>query len=364
VSLNPGQSFKLFVLLDDTDVRVSGEKYAAPVMHSSVIGKLPPPRHTRQYVTTGLAVILALFVAGAGSIIGINVANRQSALDPTCFTGTLTIEGSTAFSPITNQVAAEYMQLCKGATIVLTANGSRHGYTDLAKNTRNVPDIVMYDGALQTGAPNDGWPADISVDPVGVVIFAVVGNSGLPPQDFTKGLTNADIRGAFETPATPGATGGHPFAPTGRTTDSGTRQTFDRLVLNGTSNVEAADGINCDSMPIPAPPRFCLWSTTMDLLRYVNDTDDAIGYAEADALPFFPNVRAIPIGGYSATRDNALSGNYTFLATEHLLTEGKPTTEENDFLTFLSSGPMTAKLQGSAFVACSSLSSALAGDCT
>jgi ABC-type phosphate transport system substrate-binding protein len=102
----------------------------------------------------------------------------------------------------------------------------------------------------------------------------------------------------------------------------------------------------------------------MDLLRYVNDTPYAISYAEADALPFFPDVRAIPVNGYAPTRDNALQGKYTFVASEHLLTEGQPTAAEKDFLQFLSSGPETAQLRGNAFIACRDLSgTAVSNDC-
>jgi ABC-type phosphate transport system substrate-binding protein len=113
------------------------------------------------------------------------------------------------------------------------------------------------------------------------------------------------------------------------------------------------------------PGQFCLWDTTMDLLSYVNDTPYAISYAEADALPFFPEVRAIPIRGYAPTRANALDGDYTFVANEHLLTEDKPTAAEKDFLQFLSSGPEIAQFRGNAFIACPDLSgSAVPNDCS
>lgn len=387
-SLNPGQGFKLFVLLDDPDGRQPGERYAPPKMHSAVITPLPPPRHARQYVIGALTVVLAAVVVAAGVIIGINVANKQSALAPDCFNGELTIEGSTAFAPIVNQVAAQFTQICTqegySPAIVIDADGSNQGYRNLAGSTRNTPTIVMYDGSLQPGAPHDGFPASFAIDSVGAVIFAVVGNTHLPPQDFetqqqpgqapTGGLTAPEIRGAFETPAAPGAAGGHPYVPAGRTGVSGTRQTFDDLVLNGTSDVETKNGVPC-ATATPAPPgtvppgklkpgQFCLWDTTMDLLGYVNDTPYAISYAEADALPFFPDVRAIPIGGYAPNRTNALDGNYTFVADEHLLTEGKPTAEEKDFLQFLSNGPEIAQLRGDAFIACPDLSgSSVPNDC-
>lgn len=388
-ALAPGQSFKLFVLLDDPDERKPGERYDPPRMHSAVITPRPPRRQVRQYVLGALTVILALVVVAAGVIIGLTVESRESALAPDCFNGTLVIEGSTAFAPIADQVKEQFTQTCAAQgyspNIVIDADGSQQGYRHVASRTSGPPTIVMYDGSLQPGASHDGFPDSFAIDSVGEIIFAVVGNTDLPARDFGAGqkpgqsasgggLTNEELRGAFETPATPGASPGHPYVPAGRTGDSGTRQTFESLILNGTSNIEKTNGVPCtNTTPAPRgtvppgklkPGQFCLWDTTMDLLGYVNSTPYAISYAEADALPFFPDVRAIPIGGYGPTRANALDGNYTFVANEHLLTEGKPTADEEDFLRFLSSGPEIAQLGGNAFIACPDLSgSAIPNDC-
>src|SRR5438552_3995285 len=104
--------------------------------------------------------------------------------------------------------------------------------------------------------------------------------------------------------------------------------------------------------------------TTMDLRTYINQTHGAIGYAEADALPFFSDVGAIPINGYEPTRANALNGTYTFLATEHLYTSGVPAGLAADLINFLTSSAVTAQLRDISFIACSNLAgSKLSGDC-
>lgn len=91
----------------------------------------------------------------------------------------------------------------------------------------------------------------------------------------------------------------------------------------------------------------------MDLLEYVNSTANAIGYAEADALPFFPNVGTIPVNTYEPIREDALSGNYPFVATEYLYTAGEPAGLTANYLDFLTSDPMTAQLRGHGFIGCS-----------
>ena len=102
----------------------------------------------------------------------------------------------------------------------------------------------------------------------------------------------------------------------------------------------------------------------MNLLTYVNQTPNAIGYAEADALPFFPNVGAIPVNGYEPNRANALNGHYTFLATERLYTNGIPAGLAADLINFLASKAVTAQLRDTSFIGCADLGgSNLSGAC-
>ena len=151
------------------------------------------------------------------------------------------------------------------------------------------------------------------------------------------------------------------FVPVGRTTVSGTREVFVRDVLGGNDTAEQTAG----SCPSANKNGACLEGTTMDLLTYVNRKWYSIGYAEADALIFFPNVGAIPVNGYAPTRANALDGHYTFVATEHLYTRGAPTGLTADFINFLTSSTVTAELRGHLFIGCSDLrGSALSGMCS
>src|SRR5262249_56137206 len=108
-----------------------------------------------------------------------------------------------------------------------------------------------------------------------------------------------------------------------------------------------------------------LTQTTMDMLTYVNSKWYSIGYAEADALLYFPNVGAIPVNGVPPNRVNALNGSYRFVATEYLYTQGRPTGLAAAFIKFLTSSTVTAELRrGHLFIACSGLrGSALSSSC-
>jgi ABC-type phosphate transport system substrate-binding protein len=184
---------------------------------------------------------------------------------------------------------------------------------------------------------------------VGVIIFAVIGNRSLPAADFQigpgGGRTAAQVAQAFNTPDS----GNLAYQPVGRSGTSGTREAFVLNVLNGDDRAEAG------AAPCPAAGQICTEDSTLGVLGYVNDTPNAIGYAEADALPFFPNVAAIPISGIAPTRASALSGAYTFLATEHLYTRGTPTGLAATLISFLDSAPVAVQLRSTSFIACSDL---------
>jgi ABC-type phosphate transport system substrate-binding protein len=292
----------------------------------------------------GLAVVvvLALGLSAAG---GVALANRALTPTPTCAPGKIDFDGSTAFAPIINEVVTEYEQACPQAQISVRAIGSAEGLTVLHQNS-DEPVIAMLDGQPQ-GLPSSQYVGQ----PVGVIIFAVVGNrDSLPPNLFAAGngggLSTAQIAQAFEHRTLSGTA----VRPVGRTRGSGTRNDFVHEVLG---QQYPSSGI------CPQPRGVCYEPTTLELLTYVNDTKNAIGYAEADALPFFPSVAAIPISvngfGYEPTRPNTLDGNYSFFATEYLYTRGAPNNLEADVIKFLMSKPVATQLRDTSFISCSDL---------
>jgi ABC-type phosphate transport system substrate-binding protein len=288
------------------------------------------------------AVVLALVCGVTG---GVALANRALTPSPTCAPGKIYFDGSTAFAPIMNEVATEYEQDCPQARIAIHAVGSADGLADLARNLKT-PVVAMSDGLPQT-LPGPQYVGR----PVGVIIFAVVGNRvSLPANLFTAGLgggmSSAQIASVFEHPGS----GNIKFMPVGRALGSGTRTEFSRDVLHS----QYASAGFC-----PRPRGVCDEPNTLGLLTYVNDTKLAIGYAEADALPFFPSVAAIPISvhgvGYEPTRVNTLNGNYPFYATEYLYTNGVPSGLEADVINFLMSKAVAAQLSDTSFISCSDL---------
>jgi phosphate transport system substrate-binding protein len=297
-------------------------------------------------------VVLALVFGVAG---GVALANRALEPSPTCAQGAIDFDGSTAFAPVMNEVATEYEQDCPQAQITIRAVGSAEGLSDLEGGS-STPVVAMSDG-LPQHLPGPQYVGQ----PVGVIIFAVVGNrDSLPPDLFTAGngggMSAGQIARVFEHPAESRGT----FVPVGRPSGSGTRNEFERDVLQ--SDYASAG-------PCPQPGAVCDETTTLGLLTYVNDTSNAIGYAESDALPFFPAVGAIPINvggiGYEPTRANTLNGDYPYFATEYLYTNGTPGGLAADVVNFLMSRAVAAQLRDTSFISCSDLArSKLSGACS
>ncbi|MDX3851704.1 substrate-binding domain-containing protein [Streptomyces sp. AK02-01A] len=344
--LNRREGFKLLVLLVGSG---SGVRPGGIVRSGRIVQRT---KRSLLYQVAAAGAVMALLIGVSG---GVWLANQ--ALNPVaaCANGTLRVEGSTAFAPIATQVKNAYEQSCPNATIAVVANGSGTGLRNLraSKSTAMV-------------AMSDGRPAQLTEDAgltrraAGVVVFAVVANRQLEsthPGLFNEGLTTEELRAVFS-----GANG---YKAVGRSADSGTRAAFDSAFLGGTSSsFDTAPA--CDAVPAgKSATTACTAETTMDLLNYVNATDNAIGYAEADALPFFPNIGVVPVNGHEPIREDALSGKYPFVATEYLYTAGAATGLTANYLEFLTSDAMTAQLRGHGYIGCSDLGDTkLDGACT
>jgi ABC-type phosphate transport system substrate-binding protein len=295
-----------------------------------------------------LAVGTVFAVLIAGVTLGVRLAN--DALTPTasCSGGHLSLEGSSAFAPVANQVANGYRHICgPGATVTITADGSERGLASL-EGSHNPATIAMSDGL----PPSVTGTESLVGKPVGVVTFAVVANVGLratlPDLFGTNGISADELRRLFSSagdPSTPS------IVAVGRTHASGTRAAFAGAYFGG-ADPEPTNAAACE----PSTTRgFCTSDNTMDLLSFVESHPDAIGYAEADALPYFPAVQVIAVDGQLPTEQAVISGAYPFVATEYLYTAGEPAGLAADYLRFLTSPAETAALRGHGFIACNDL---------
>jgi phosphate transport system substrate-binding protein len=81
----------------------------------------------------------------------------------------------------------------------------------------------------------------------------------------------------------------------------------------------------------------CTEDSTSDLLKFINGTPNAIGYAAVSQLgASYPQVSVLRIDGVTPTTDNVRNDTYKFWAVENLFAATQPTALTEDFLDFLS----------------------------
>ncbi|CAL9532989.1 hypothetical protein SUDANB6_04093 [Streptomyces sp. enrichment culture] len=339
-TLNRRERFRLLVLLEDNG---SGERPPKIVSGGKVKGgrvKRTAGRARRRWA----AVIVLALVAASSLGTGVYAHNRSLELSATCSRGELRVTGSTAFSPHVHQVKEEYERRCSGAEVVLDASNSTEGLEKLEAH----PTAEMI--AMADIAPGGEPRQDFDAHRVGVLVYAVVAHRELAerlgPDLWRDGLSQEELARAYRGEAVDGV---EVMAVT-RDDGSGTRQSFEDEVI-GPQETSDRD---CT----PGTTGVCSVATTMELLDYVNQNPNAIGYAEAGALPFFPNVRTVPINATHPTKENVLSGDYRFWAAEFLYTRKNATGLTRNFLDFFRSRGVSKLLDGQGFLPCRELEDA------
>ncbi|MFF7209189.1 substrate-binding domain-containing protein [Streptomyces sp. NPDC008238] len=366
-TLNRRDRFRLLVLLEDSR---NGSTAKPPKITAGgkVRGgriKRTAGRARRRWAAGIVVMLVAALSLGAGTYAN----NRSLALNATCSGSELTVAGSTAFSPLAHQVKESYEERCTGARVSLEATGSRQG---LAKLRAAPADETI---AMVDTVP--GQPPEKGLDGhhVGVLVFAVVANEDLSddPELWERGLTQEELRQVFAGGTVDDADERFEQPPVVvvRAEGSGTRDVFEERVLgtrpttpaspcpvperssDGSDGADRADA--ADDKGSANAPRICSVGSTMELLDYVNRTKNAVGYAEADALPFFPHVRTVPVNGTAPTRESVLAGDYPFWASEVLYTREDATGITRAFLDFLRSRGVSKLLEGRGFLPCREL---------
>jgi ABC-type phosphate transport system substrate-binding protein len=294
--------------------------------------------------------------------------------EPPCAPGTLEFLGSSAFEQIAQDAAVEYMRRCKSTdpSIMITitvnkVNGAAVNNPDSAWGVSQACDaakpssptatqiIGMYDGmydGLSSRCPR------LKSHAIGALVFSVVANKQL----FTE-KTNIITNGSISTPSLRDIFIKHDlqgFLAVGRQAGSGTRKAFFMDVLGPASQVP--DKGNC---PVPTPSSLtsCTEDSTKDLLNFVNETQNAIGYAESFLLnnSDYPNVSPLSING-AAPMQESIPKPYNFWVVEHLYADMVLTPLASDFLGWLPYY-IHKYVPRDGFIVCADASKGLGKDC-
>lgn len=224
----------------------------------------------------------------------------------------ITAVGSTALQPLVEAAGEDFAGENKGVYVNVQGGGTGTGLAQIQSGAVDLGNSDMFAG--EKDAINDKKLVDHKVSVVGIspMINKEAKVDHLTKQQliaiFTKKVTNWRQVGGADLP----------IILINRVTGSGTRATFEKWGLDG---AKSADSQEQES------------SGTVQSM--VSSTPGAISYASFGYLN--DSVVAPKIDGVTATNENVISGKWPIWSYEHIYTNGQPTGEVKQFLTYIDS---------------------------
>ena len=241
-------------------------------------------------------------------------SSSTSAQAPAAKVAPVTISGSSALQPLVNAAKEKYEAAHSGASIEVSAGGSKKGIADVAS------------GAVQIGDSDIPAPDEVKAQlvdhKVAVVGFAAMANKG----DFNTKVTSLTMKdlgriftGEVKNWKDLGG-GSQPIVIINRAPASGTRAVFGGIVLGGDKFIEGQTEDNSGA-----------------LVAKLKQTKGAISYL---ALSFKDDdLVTISIKGDKGVVDptdaNIESGGYPIWSYEHMFTKGEATGPAKAFIDYL-----------------------------
>jgi phosphate transport system substrate-binding protein len=369
IELKRKDRIRLLVLLsgrrDHLRPAVEGGAYIKGSVRGGGLVREVTPRREAFYTFGWTGFALLSLVAAILVTFIVRPFSTTAASAMRCVPGTVTVAGSTAFAPSVTAVAQRLRQDCPSSIVQVNPGGSTIGSLGAASDLEDSGSSAGFSAShlvISDGAVNPADYPGLAGQPVAVVIFAVVVNRAtgvssltLPQLDgiwtgtYTnwKELGGADLR----------------IDIVSRTTDSGTRATFDSKILHmPTESPQSSQSCTTRDL-IPASPVIrCEKSSTDELLKAVNAVKGAIGYAEAavtadDETSKYPNLSEVQLDGRDASPEvvNAGSHPYPFWAVEYMYTYGQPSSGSllSAFLSYMSTDTASSVLQSLGDIPCS-----------
>lgn len=262
--------------------------------------------------------------------------------EPSCISGTLTIDGSTVLQPLVEAVAEVYMHHCPNAVITVGGGISKTGLADVEQGHNVVSSINPgQDHGHITGCdvPIQIGNSDVFASPaqhdlvdhqIAIGIFVMILNrevTGL------NNLTTTQLRGIY--------TGTYqnwrqicskrqcgpdlPILPISHTTDPGTRFPFEKYVLGGVVTVPDMS--------------LAVVRSSGTAVQEVANNPGSIGYAslyQADQASREYGVTLVSVNGLDPRNTSLVQRNhYQFWTIEHMYTHGQGSPLAQAFLDYM-----------------------------
>lgn len=368
VELKRKDRIRLLVLLsgprDHLRPAVEGGAYIkGPVRGGGLVREVTPRRVAfYTFGWTGFA-LLSLVAAILVTFI-VRPFSTTAASAMRCVPGAITVAGSTAFAPSVVAVAQRLRQDCPSSMVQVNPGGSTIGSLGAAadlQDSGNSPGISASHLVISDGAVSAAEYPGLVGQPVAIVIFAVVVNRATGVSSLTAKQLVGIWTGQYTNWQQLGGAD-LPIDIVSRTTDSGTRATFDSKILHmPTETPQSSQSCTTRDLIPDSPVIRCEKSSTDELLKAVNAIKGAIGYAEAavtaeDEASKYPNINQVQLDGKDASPEvvNAGSHPYPFWAVEYMYSYGQPASGSllSAFLSYMSTDTASSVLQSYGDIPC------------
>ena len=318
LTIPPGGQFRLVVCCRDDD---PGSRKRDYTVDGAVDNVLPVDRRIvergrkRRIVTLTRALVASVVVLAVALVVAIAVPRTPP---PFCGSGPLTVTGSSAFVPVVAESARPYLAACPGTSATTTVSTSREGIRSLlAPGADRDATLALSDGVA------DDPSGQLQRQAIAVLIYAVVVNDDAGIDRLSTAQIRSIMSGAVTSWDQLGGAA-VPIRIVGRGPDSGSREAFERYVLQGGAEPRESSNDCLERDRVPSDPVVrCERATTDEVLRQVAAVPGAIGYADAEAAGAYPGLVAASIDGAEASQGSARTG-YPFWTVEYAYTYGRP----------------------------------------
>jgi phosphate transport system substrate-binding protein len=240
-------------------------------------------------------------------------STSASPVAPPVSEGPIRVSGSSALQPLVNAAKEKFETLNKGASIEVSAGGSKKGLVDVASGAVHIGDSDIFAAADQK---------DLVDHKVAVVAFAAMANKGpynakiaaLGVDQLAKVFTG-EIKSWKDL-------GGEalPIVVINRAPASGTRTVFGNVILGGDKFVESQTEDNSGALVAKL-------KQTKGAISYL-----ALSFKDDELLTLSLKMGADVI---DPTPDNIAQGKYPIWSYEHMYTKGPAAGTAKQFIDFI-----------------------------